>query len=50
MTTAVTIAYGFVSALLDDDTGEPLLDDDTGEVLTEFPDAVHGTNVSVEDS
>ena len=60
MATNVTIAHGYVSALLDDDTGEELLDDATGEVLTMYPDAVHGTtvtitagwstNVSVEDS
>lgn len=47
MTTNVTIAYGYVSALLDDDTGEELLDDDTGEVLTLHTDAVHGTTVEV---
>ena len=45
--TNVTIAYGYVSTLLDDDTGEPLLDDDTGEVLTAYTDAVHGTSVTV---
>ena len=45
--TNVTISYGFVSALLDDDTGLPLLDDVTGEVLTANTDAVHGTSVTV---